>query len=181
MKYLLIIAIFCGIYAASQLPLPTNFQGKTYVNNTEVREKIKDIKKIQAFIRKYNPKAEAYAESFVDSAKKNNVDYKQLIAISIKESTAFKQDGYCKNNGGGVNGFGLMEKTYKDESTGKTVYIQKCFKDYQESIEAVAQKIVRDRRRTGNDLHNSLCYWRYGNTQGPCDYSLQAVSLMKGI
>jgi hypothetical protein len=165
-KALIILAVICGIYAGSNAPLPIHSGGYVYAKNEGLEGKYEKVRRAEKFMSRYNPDAVKYAVTFVEAGEENVVDYRQLLAQAVLESTLFKRDS-CQNNGE-YNGFGYASNA-------------RCFKTQEEAIQFTARTLRNSGYYKGKSVARQLCVWQSGKDISDCPYAMKALRLMEGI
>jgi hypothetical protein len=120
---------------------------------------------IDAYFAKYDAPLEGYGMKFVIEAEKNDIDWRLLPAIAMRESTGGKHA--CKSVTNSVFGYGSCKLS---------------FKSIDESIETVALSLGGNNPSTARHYDNktTLQILKKYNSVIP-DYSKQVVRIMKAI
>jgi len=120
---------------------------------------------IDSFLASYDAPLEGYGMKFVLEAEKNDIDWRLLTAIAMRESTGGKQA--CKKATNSVFGYGSCKIN---------------FKSIDESIEVVSQSLGGNNPNTANhyDGKNTLQILKKYNSVIP-SYTKQVVKIMKMI
>ena len=120
---------------------------------------------IDSFLSSYDAPLEGYGMKFVLEAEKNDIDWRLLTAIAMRESTGGKQA--CKRVPNSVFGYGSCKIS---------------FKSIDESIEVVSKSLGGNNPSTAHhyDGKNTIQILKKYNSVIP-NYSTQVVKIMKMI
>src|SRR6185436_19067607 len=97
---------------------------------SEDTDDIEHIKTLQAFLAKKNSPLAPYAKTFVDEAKKNNLDWRLVAAISGLESSFGIHIPTNSYNGWGFGVYGDNVRRFESWDDGITVVSTALRKDY---------------------------------------------------
>lgn len=121
-KLILFLSFFITILAFSKTNTyaqqKASGSSAVLATNVSVTKENTRAKVLKKFLEKYNSPLAPYAQTFIDEADKNNLDWKFVAAISGLESTFGQQIPYDSYNGWGWGIYGTNTKSFSSWDEG---------------------------------------------------------------
>ena len=148
----------------------SNIEASNSVITTQEKEDLKDkASKIDTFFASYDAPLEGYGMKFVIEAKKNDIDWRLLPAIAMRETTGGKQA--CKNPKAPNNNFGWSS-------------CRKGFDSVDESIEYISKTLSGNNPNAPHykeGMTTEKILKKYNPDSVIPGYSKQVIQIMKMI
>jgi hypothetical protein len=161
------VAPLAGLTALPSTAVTPNVVIQAQAITKQVADDQKKADIIDAFFASYDAPLEGYGIKFVTEADKNNIDWRLLPAIAMRESTGGKSA--CKSVSNSVFGYGSCKLG---------------FKSIDESIEIVSRSLGGNNPNTANSYAGKTTTQilkKYNPDSIIPGYSKQVVKLMKMI
>lgn len=122
------IILFAFVYSVKPAFADTAGSSATLVSTQPAKDKRAEV--LRAYFEKYNSPLVAYAQTFVDEADKNNLDWKLVASIAGVESYFGQQIPSFSYNGWGYGVYGTNVRRFSSWEDGIAVVSKALRTDY---------------------------------------------------
>lgn len=157
---IIILALILGGVATAHAVTPKENPVQLVIVDTRAQ-------KIDDYFKKRNMPLAGYGKKFVEEADKNNIDWRLMAALSVREQSGGKRLPYnCPGKTKNYNAWGWGSGSI-------------CFKSFDEGIEVVSLKLGTHRYYKGKSTYGKLI--TYNPPSVVKNYAYEVIAIMNAI